>query len=689
MDDLYRAPLRVYLIFACLLGAGLWAGSTLSISLFPMSSRPEVVVSINYMSMTPQEFVRTYGSHLEGQLQALNFSGHEVERVKSDYGRTNVRYSILFKWGTPPREAEKETQLVVNSLAATFPQEVRDTIGVWNSGENSGFFALNFFSSERSPDQLYEYLEPILAPRFTKVTDAQFVDLWNPRTQEARIQLKPDRLAAYQLLPKDIHAALAPALKSFNGGRVYLGTEKIDVVLPRQVTRIEDLEQVVVPVPGGHSILLRELADIEITEPTEKRRIIRTNGQQSLMVYAQPRPGGNIKRMSEELLAIIEDVSKTLPRDIQFQSLVDPSVFIRSAIKNVLHEVFLAAGLAVLVLFGFIGNIKNVVTAAIEIPISMILAFILMKWAGINLNLISLAGLALSAGMNVDGSVVVMENIFRHFGKHQGEELSFADRLRIVAAAVSEVRVAVLATTAASLVVFIPLALTSGLTNALLGDLAWAVVFSHGISAFVALILVPVIRLHILRRGPVEEGRAPLEKPLLWVEAKYQVALNRFLSSRRIQVGAILGAAGLLAVSLAVLLPALPKEIIGNPDTDWVGMSIRAPELTQSAQMDSLASEIEGKVLDIFGDRILYTFTQVNQQNSATVMWRLKNKKMMESVLKETENQFPSTPAIQLNVWPWNPSELPIPNPPQLRVEVRGANVAEVMDTTADIQDLI
>ena len=107
---------------------------------------------------------------------------------------------------------------------------------------------------------------------------------------------------------------------------------------------------------------------------------------------------------------------KTL--NTEFSSI--PSEFIRSAVSNVVHEVIVAALLAVLVLFLFIGNIRNVITAAIEIPLSIVMAFIMMRLMGMNLNLISLGGLALSAGMNVDGSVVVMENIFRHFDMATG-----------------------------------------------------------------------------------------------------------------------------------------------------------------------------------------------------------------------------------------------------------------------------
>ena len=119
--------------------------------------------------------------------------------------------------------------------------------------------------------------------------------------------------------------------------------------------------------------------------------------------------------MSDQIMEGLKLIEKDWPKDIEYKVLVNPSEFISNSIMGVIKEVMLAAFLAVVVLFCFIGSFKNVITAAIEIPLSLFMAFILMRLTGMNLNLISLGGLALSAGMNVDASVVVLENIFRHF----------------------------------------------------------------------------------------------------------------------------------------------------------------------------------------------------------------------------------------------------------------------------------
>src|SRR5690606_30257243 len=143
--------------------------------------------------------------------------------------------------------------------------------------------------------------------------------------------------------------------------------------------------------------------------------------------------------------------------------------------------------------------------------------------------------------------------IFRHFEERKGV-LGFRDRLDVIVGAVKEVRLPVIASTIASLVVFIPLAFTSELTYAVLGDLAKTVVFSHGFSAFVALILVPTVRLHLMSSERGRAPRSPIEGALRGIENLYARALGRFMARRRLRLGAYGGlAAGLGALLLLVL----------------------------------------------------------------------------------------------------------------------------------------
>jgi hydrophobic/amphiphilic exporter-1 (mainly G- bacteria), HAE1 family len=348
--------------------------------------------------------------------------------------------------------------------------------------------------------------------------------------------------------------------------------------------------------------------------------------------------------------------------------------------------------LAVIVLFVFIGSLKNVITAAIEIPLSLLLAFILMRLTGMNLNMISLGGLALSAGMNVDASVVVLENIVRHFEQRKGSgqnKLSYMEKAQVILGAVNEVKLPIIASTIASLVVFFPLIFTQGLTHSLLGDLAKAVIFSHGCSAIVALILVPTIRLQLLSTGTQLEVHSPFENTLKKIESFYRSTLETFLDSRKLQNIVFASVVVLLALLITLVLPRLKKEVIGKPESDWLMVGVSSPVFSTAKQVESELDVLEQDLNENFGSEFLYTFTQIQGSNNGFIMLRLKDKKKVEELVQKAEDRYKNTPAKFYWVEAWNPSELEIPDPPAFRVEITGGDPKRRLQTAQDLQLLL
>ncbi len=673
MSNLYQRPFHVYLILGLLALWGVISGLRLPVSLFPNSSKPVIQIQIPYGGYTGEDFLRLFGAPLESQLRRLNTSHLKVEEVIADYRRGNANFSVEFGWGIDSDVALREVRSAVHGIEARLPKESRDGIWVWVGSHNTGFFAMSVYSEKRTLDELYKLVEPILTPKLAKVVDADNPGLWNPSEKEIRIELIPEVLTQYQLFPKEIEQAISQGLQSQNAGDITVGDKQIPIQMPPQLSQLSNISELPIPTPSGKHVLLGEVATVDYGPSTAGNRAWRTNGTASLILFSRPKPGGNIKRMSEELSQAVRSILPLLPPDVKAKELVDPSVFIKNAVGNVFREVCIAAGLAVIILFLFIGSLRNVITAAIEIPLSMVLAFILMKWFGLNINLISLGGLALAAGMNVDGSVVVMENIFRHF-ENAPPFLDPKERLRILMNAVNEVKFPILASTIASLVVFLPLAFTSDLAYAILGDLALAVVFSHGFSAVVALILVPTVRLHLMSGSKkIEHPRSPIEKQITWLENRYASLLGKFISFPKVRLFTYAGLALLLAVLVVGVYPRLPREIVGKPDTDWLFMDVSTHGNSLIKQMELTLSETERKLMDKFGKEIDQTFSEANI-NSAWILLRLRDKHDMERMTKEIENFFPNTPTHSYHVGSWNPGELSIPDPPHLKIAIRGGS---------------
>ncbi len=712
MLDLYTKPLRVYIILAALALWGILSASQLPISLFPKSSQVTVAADIPYGSFSSQQYFESYGRDLEGQLQGLKINSDSltgkisVKTLKAEYRNHNAHYTIQFEWGADADQAIKEVNNKVQTVMSAADDGVRQGISVRSWRENQGFYALSFYSPMRSLDEIYSILNSLITPISAKITDAEGVGLYNPNKKEISIIVSPEKLAQYEITTLTVHRAVQEAVTSLNGGTLKMGDKEYQLNLPRSASTVEELQNIRLTSIDKSPIFLKDLAEIKLAQTEASRQKFKTNGVESIILFADPKEGGNIKNMADQITAELSKIEHQWPQDIQYKVLVNPSDFINNSVLGVLREVLIAALLAVIVLFIFIGSLKNVATAAIEIPLSLIMAFILMRLTGMNLNMISLGGLALSAGMNVDASVVVLENIFRHFELHKQNNilslnknlqsnktssysLSYADKCQIVLTAVNEVKLPIIASTIASLVVFAPLVFTNGLTNSLLGDLAKAVIFSHGLSAIVALILVPTIRLHILKNSTFQEVHSPFEKYLKKIENGYSSALQKFLMSTNLQRLSFLAFVLTLPALIYFVVPRLNKEVIGRPDSDWLIVGVYSPLFNTSKQLEAELDILEQEIMAQEGDKIQYTFMQIQGERNGFVMIRLKDKKDIANMITRSEDRFKNTATKFYFVEQWNPSELEIPDPPQLRLEVSGGSPEKQLQIAQDIQNMI
>lgn len=689
MNLLYTRPLRVYVILGALALWGIISGLQLPISLFPNSSQITIAANIPTGSLSSQQFFETYGRELEAGLQGLKIDSTSVKELRAEYQNQNTLYRITFEWGADPEKSLLEVKNLVNTRFSSASDEIRRGIWVQSWSENRGFFAVSFYSPMRSLDDLYQTLEPSITPVRSQIDDAGSFGLWNPNRKEITISLIPEKLAQYEISTVQVQREIQSAVVGLTGGTLRLGEKDYLIDLPKNVDNFAMLSQIRVSPRGKAAIFLKDIAKITSGISRDSRQKFKTSGVDSLILFASPKEGGNIKKMADQILQQLEILKKQWPADVEFKILVNPSEFINSSVLSVVHEVFLAAFLAVIVLFVFIGSFKNVITAAIEIPISLLMAFILMRLAGMNLNLISLGGLALSAGMNVDASVVVLENIIRHFEHLKGKVLSYQEKVALVIKAVAEVRTPIIASTLASLVVFFPLIFTQGLTHSLLGDLAKAVIFSHGLSAIVALILVPTIRLQLLSMGQNLESHSPIEGLLRKLESFYGRTLEAFLSNKKWQAIVFGTVTLLLPVLVVLVLPRLEKEVIGKPDSDWLLVGINSPAFSTVKQMESELDNLEDSITKTFGDEMLYTFTQIESAHDGNIMIRMKHKDKIAAMVEKAEETYKNTPTLSYWVESWNPSELSIPDPPQFRLEVVGGEPVKRLQAAQDIHALL
>jgi HAE1 family hydrophobic/amphiphilic exporter-1 len=682
MIKLFSNKLKVYLILGLFGLVGIYSGLNLSVSLFPNISRPTVGLWINYVNIEKQDFIENYGYSLEKELETLRSGKTKIEDIKADFNDDGLFMRILFDWGVNAEDAYREVRAITNQWQNQLPEDTADSLQVWQWNENTGYLSISFFSKTKTIDELYNHLDPIISPELGAIQGVEQAVLFNPKRKEVRIELNPNKMAELGIYPREIRSIITAKLRSYIGGNIRSGNSKLQLNLrgvDKSIEGIRDLRFY----KGEKSFLLKELADVYHADSSQRKRVFKTNGKESLILWAKPKAGANVKDVTESIIQLVKDKQASFDKDVTYKVLVDPSEFIRSSISNVFKSVAIASSLAVIVLFLFVGSFRNVSSAFIEIPFSIILAFILMDLFDMNLNLISLGGMALAAGMNVDASIVVLENIIRHFKLAQqtsNKEFSYPEKVSIIFVALKEVWLPILVSTTTTLIVFTPLIFTKDLTNAVLGDLAKAVIFSHGFACMIALIVVPLVRSQLITNESLH-ARPLVEGPLKKFEIFYQKSLNYFMQNIKASYMLFAGLALALILAITFVLPTIPKQLIGKPNTDWVILQLRSQTSKSIKDMENMVLKAESRALDKFGEEVRYTFMQVRRENRGMFMLRLKDKSTVKDFMKRLEAEFTSTPEIRFSVFPWNPAELPLPDPPHVQVDIKAKDNKLLNDT--------
>lgn len=687
MKGLYRNAGKVYFVFTILSLIGIYCALHLKISLFPNSQQPRIQIQADYVGKSPDEFKALYGQRIEEAVTTIKAPKLSVQSIKTAYYPDSMRIVAFFNWGGSPDQALRETKAAVDSIVASLPQEMIRGISVTPIGSDV-FFGVTFTSDQQSVQDLYSNLNRVIVADLQSVPSVQTVELLHPDPKDISIRLNPLTLASLHVSAQGLADSIQANLYGLSGGSVETNGRKVNILAPAAIANVEDLRNLPITLPEGRVFPLKNLADVEFKTSEENAQRVKLNGHTSLLLAVKPKPGSNLKEMSETVIERLNASMQGMPKDIHYKVIMDPSEYVNRSVKNLAWEVLAGSLLASLFLFLFIGSLRNVGTAAIEIPMSMLLAFALMKVFDINITLFSLSGLALAAGMNVDASVVVMENIFRRIELMKGPRTP-ALLLQTVSAAAREVAAPVIFSTIASLVVFVPFLMLDGFSYALLGDLAKVVIFSHGFSALIALILVPTVRYHMLLNDSKAEKEAPLHALLVLVENAYGKLLRTLLQNPARAWTFLLISVSVGGLILAFILPRLPKEVIARPESDWVALTLEGDGTQSIRSIESAAGRFERKMKEVAGDHFNFTFTWIYSKNGAYVMGRLKDKKEVDSIKELLKEKLTSEPDIAIDVGTWNMSEFSIPTPADQLYVVTGGTPEERVAASRDIRRLL
>ena len=489
----------------------------LPISEYPEVVPPTVVVKASYPGANPKVIAETVATPLETQIVGVENMLYTSSQSTSDGQMT---LTVTFALGTNLNDAQVQVQNRVSQALPRLPEEVQ-RLGVTTQKSSPDLtMVVHLTSPDNRYDMLYlsNYARLHVKDQLARLDGVGDVQIFGAGEYSMRVWLDPEKLASRNMTTGDVIKAIreqnvqvaagalnAPPGPNTNAFQVNINTQG------RLTTEDEFLDIVVRSDAQGSVTHLRDVGKVELGSNSYALRSL-LNNKEAVAVPVFQRPGSNAINISDQVRAEMVELKKDFPQGMDYQIVYDPTVFVRGSIDAVVHTLFEAIALVVLVVILFLQTWRASVIPLIAVPVSLIGTFAVMYLAGFSLNALSLFGLVLAIGIVVDDAIVVVENVERHIELGQPP-------LEATRAAMKEVTGPIVATALVLCAVFIPAAFISGLTGQFYRQFALTIAISTVISAFNSLTLSPALSAILLKGHGAKKDKLSivLERGLGWI----------------------------------------------------------------------------------------------------------------------------------------------------------------------------
>lgn len=609
-------PISILMLVLAIILLGSISFNKLGIELFPDLKNPTLFVELKVGIRPPSEVEKQFVEDIESIASRQNGAVEVSSLCQTGYARVTVRYD----WGKDMDEAFLDLQKALSNFS--LDEEIEE-------------FAISQFDPNATPimilgihnpnsddfDELRKVAETNFRNELIRLPGIAEVRLAGEQEKEVVLETDPDLLASFGLSVDDLVTKIQNYNRNVSGGFIEELGKKYVIKGLGIIENTEDLEDLVVgysnqslptetpqdqtTVADQNSsvdqtpVLLKEVATVNVIDK-EASSIVRVNQQRSLGLSIYKETKYNTVNAVNELEEVLEELKKSVP-GYEFVVIQNQGSFIQQAIDEVKESGLYGALFATIILFVFLRRIGTTLIISIAIPISIIATFNLMYFNGLTLNVMTLGGLALGAGMLVDNAIVVVESIFRK--REEG--------LGVIDAAIkgtSEVSGAITASTLTTIIVFLPIVYLQGPSGELFRDQAWTVAFSLLSSLVVAILVIPMLFSRIFKKE--KEEMVTEEKSLKFLG--YRNFLDKILKYR---IGLII-ASFLLVIGSYQLISIIGSEYMPKSDTRAISVELSLADGTPLARTSNTISQIESQLFEIFNEQLDKVYSHIGPQQT-------------------------------------------------------------------------
>jgi HAE1 family hydrophobic/amphiphilic exporter-1 len=583
----------VALVALIALGFGAWAIPSLQRQLLPSLAFPAAVVVSQYPGASPEIVQDQVTKPIEDALRSV--PGQTQLTSTSSQGSSSV--TVQFDFGTNLDNAVNKMSQAVNQIAAQLPTNVKPNVIVGNTDDLPVIVLAA--SSDADQQQLATKLTNTVIPELQGITGVRDASVTGARDKVVTISLDNAKLAAAGLSSTAVTTALRANGTPTPAGTLTQNDQTLTVQIGQRLSSVDDVRNLYLTpttpsVPGRPAPQPVKLGDVaQVTEDlAPATSLTRTNGKDSLGVSVTKTPDGNAVDISNQIRDKLPQLEADLGDNAKLTVVSDQAPAVNKAVEGLTTEGLLGLAFAVLVILIFLLSVRSTVVTAVSIPLSVVIALIVLWTTKTSLNLLTLGGLTIAIGRVVDDSIVVLENIKRHLSYGEDKKRAVLDGTREVAGAVT-------ASTLTTVAVFAPIAVVGGLVGELFAPFGLTVTVALLASLLVALTIVPVLAYWFLK--PAKAGtnhedavRRELRNPL----QRIYVPVIRFATRRRLTtvVIAILVLFGTLAMGAG-----LKTNFLDGSGENTINVSQTLPVGSSLATTDAAAKKVESAIQGVDG----------------------------------------------------------------------------------------
>jgi hydrophobe/amphiphile efflux-1 (HAE1) family protein len=482
-----KRPVFAVMVIIALIVLGVSSFLQMNIELTPDIEFPFVIVSTVYPGASPDAVESDVTKVIEDAANAI--SG-----IKSIQSWSRESFSLVFIEFTLETDADIAAQDVRDKIAgitADLPIDIeKPVIQKFDFGSRP-VITLAIYG-DRSQKELTGFAKNFLKRRLETAPGVGSVEIIGGSEREIQVLLDLDKINALGITVDQVAGAIQSSNLEMPGGKLNQDRTDLMVRILGRTASVADLSRIIVMNSNGKIIRLSDIARV-IDGIKERESLSRLDDKETVSLALLRQSGANIVNVADGIYARLNALQNEIPPDIKVVVAEDESEFIRDSIHHLLFDMIYGGGLAVLVIFLFLANLRSTIISAFAIPTSIITSFFLMKLFGFSINMMTLLGLSLAVGLLIDDAIVVIENIYRHLD--HGESPIQAARN-----ATQEIGLAVMATTFSIVVVFLPVAFMSGIVGKFFYQFGITVAGAVTVSLFVAFTLTPMLSSRWLKK---------------------------------------------------------------------------------------------------------------------------------------------------------------------------------------------